>query len=105
MGLSPFLRAQLQELEAEHGDLKEKLASLEPLKLRLRLRDTRKFVEGRLANLESMLTGEPRIARAEIAKHVQRITLTPEPDLYRFGDVGFARRCGCYNGAGGQNCM
>jgi hypothetical protein len=35
-------------------------------------------VEGRLANLESMLTGEPRIARAEIAKHVQKITLTPE---------------------------
>jgi hypothetical protein len=82
MGLSPFLRAQLQELEAEHGDLKEKLASLEPLTLRLRLRDTRKFVEGRLANLESMLTGEPRIARAEIAKHVQKITLTPEGRIY-----------------------
>ena len=82
MGLSPFLRAQLQELEAEHGDLKEKLASLEPLTLRLRLRDTRKFVEGRLANLKSMLTGEPRIARAEIAKHVQKITLTPEGRIY-----------------------
>jgi hypothetical protein len=82
MGLSPFLRAQLQELEAEHGDLKEKLASLEPLTLRLRLRDTRKFVESRLANLESMLTGEPRIARAEIAKHVQKITLTPEGRIY-----------------------
>ena len=82
MGLSPFLRAQLQELEAEHGDLKQKLASLEPLTLRLRLRDTRKFVEGRLANLESMLTGEPRIARAEIAKHVQKITLTPEGRIY-----------------------
>ena len=45
MGLSPFLRAATR-LKAEHGDLKEKLASLEPLTLRLRLRDTRKFVEG-----------------------------------------------------------
>jgi flagellar motility protein MotE (MotC chaperone) len=33
MGLSPFLRAQLQELEAEHDDLKARLASLEPLTL------------------------------------------------------------------------
>jgi hypothetical protein len=29
-----------------------------------------------------MLTGEPRIARAEIAKHVQKITLTPEGRIY-----------------------
>ena len=30
-------------------------------------------------------------------------TCTGRPDLYRIGYVGFARRCGCYNGAGGQN--
>jgi hypothetical protein len=29
-----------------------------------------------------MLTGEPRIARAEIARHVQKITLTPEGRIY-----------------------
>jgi hypothetical protein len=29
-----------------------------------------------------MLTGEPRIARAEIAKHVQKISLTPEGRMY-----------------------
>ena len=37
MGLSPFLRTQLEELEAEHRDLKEKLAGLEPRTLRLGL--------------------------------------------------------------------
>jgi hypothetical protein len=29
-----------------------------------------------------MLTGEPRIARAEIAKHVQKMALTPEGRVY-----------------------
>jgi hypothetical protein len=82
MGLSPFLRARLTELETEHRDLTEKLASLEPRKLKLRLRDTRKFVGARLRGLKSMLTAEPRIARAEIAKHVRKITLTPEGRIY-----------------------
>jgi hypothetical protein len=40
------------------------------------------LVEDRLANLQSMLAGEPRIVRAEIAKHVQKITLTPEGRMY-----------------------
>lgn len=82
MGLSPFLQAQLTELETEHRELSEKLASLEPRALRSRLRDTRRFVETRLRSLQSMLTGEPRIARAEIAKHVQKIKLTPEGRTY-----------------------
>jgi hypothetical protein len=29
-------------------------------------------------SLQYVMTGEPRIARAEIAKHVKKITLTPE---------------------------
>ena len=82
MGLSPFLRERLTKLETEHRDLTEKLASLEPRQLKSRLRETRKFVEARLRRLQSMLTGEPRIARAEIAKHVRKITLTPEGRIY-----------------------
>ena len=46
--------------------------------MRLRLRNTRRFVESRLRNLQSMLTGEPRLVRGEIAKHVEKIILTPE---------------------------
>ena len=82
MGLSIFLRAQLGELETEHRQLTGKIASLDPRTVRLRLRDTRKFVEARLGDLQSLLTGEPRIARAEIAKHVQKITLAPEGRMY-----------------------
>jgi hypothetical protein len=43
---------------------------------------TRRFVEARLKNLQSMLTGEPRLVRAEIAKHVEKITMTPEGRTY-----------------------
>ena len=113
MGLSPFLRAQLQELEAEHGDLKEKLASLaislaklEPLTLIIdcgceryakirggQAREPGIDADGRAADR----AGGDRKARAE--NHAN----TGRPDLNPFGDVGFARRCGCYNGAGGQN--
>ena len=78
MGWSTFLRAQLQDLESQHRELADKLAALEPRVLKSTFRDTRRFVEARLKNLQSMLTGEPRLVRAEIAKHVEKITLTPE---------------------------
>jgi hypothetical protein len=45
-------------------------------------RDTRRFVEACLKNLQSMLTGEPRLVRAEIARHVEKITLIPEGRPY-----------------------
>jgi hypothetical protein len=45
--------------------------------MKLRLRDTRRFVQTRLQNLQSMFGGEPHLVRAAIAQHVQKITLTP----------------------------
>lgn len=85
-GLSSFLRTHLAseaaELEAKHRDLTEKLAASEPGAMRLRLRDTRRFVATRLQNLQSMFGGEPRLVRAAIAQHVQKITLTPAGKSY-----------------------
>jgi hypothetical protein len=82
MGLSSALRVQLTDLEMEHRELTEKLAGSEPRAVRLQLGDTRRFVEARLRNLQSMWTGEARLVRAEIAKHVEKITLTPEGRTY-----------------------
>jgi site-specific DNA recombinase len=82
MGWSAFLRVQLQELESRHQELADKLATIEPRVVKSTFRDTRRFVEARLTNLQSMLTGEPRFVRAEIAKHVEKITLTPEGRTY-----------------------
>jgi hypothetical protein len=81
-GLLSFLgtrvAAEAMDLETRHRDLSEKLASSEPRVIKLRLRDTRRFVERRLEKLQSMFSGEPRLARAAIAQHVQRITLIPD---------------------------
>jgi site-specific DNA recombinase len=82
MGLSSALRTQLTDLEAEHRELTEKLAGSEPRAVRMQLRDTRRFVEAEIRNLQSMWTGEARLVRAEIAKHVEKITLTPEGRTY-----------------------
>jgi len=37
-----------------------------------------RFIESRLKDLRSLLHGELQAVRAEIAKHVQKISLTPE---------------------------
>jgi hypothetical protein len=46
------------------------------------MRDTRRFVESRLADLQTLFGAEAVTIRAEIAKHVQKITLTPEGRTY-----------------------
>jgi hypothetical protein len=47
-----------------------------------RMRDARKFVALRLSNLQALFGAEAVTVRAEIAKHVQKITLTPEGRTY-----------------------
>ena len=69
---------KLSELEQDLADVKAKLANTEPRNVCIQLRDTRRFVEMRLRHLQSMLNGEPRLARAEIMKHLQKITMTPD---------------------------
>ena len=46
------------------------------------IRDTRKFVELRLKDLGKLLNAEPRLARAAIANHVQKIEMTPDGKTY-----------------------
>jgi hypothetical protein len=79
---SPFLMERLSELEQELADTKAKMLYSEPREVKLRLKDVRRFAEARLKHLQTMFSGEPRIARAEIGKHVQKITLTPEGSSY-----------------------
>ena len=75
---SRFLLAKLAELESELDTVAGKIASARPEAVRSHVRDTRKFVEVRLKDLRRLLNAEPRVARAAIGKHVQKITLTPD---------------------------
>jgi hypothetical protein len=78
----PSLMERLAEMERELADTNTKIEYSEPRAIRLRLRDTRRFGETRLGRLQSLLTGEPRVAGAEIAKHVEKIILAPEGRTY-----------------------
>jgi hypothetical protein len=80
--LQTHLASEMAELETQHRDLTEKLAASEPRAMKLRLRDTRQFVEARLQDLHSMFGGEPRLVRAAIAQHVPKITLKPAGEIY-----------------------
>jgi hypothetical protein len=85
-GLRSFLRTRMASeaagLEAQHRDLTEKLTASEPRAIKLRLRDTRRFVETRLQNLQSMFCREPCLVRAAIAQHVRKITPKPAGKSY-----------------------
>jgi site-specific DNA recombinase len=75
---SRFLIAKLCELERELETVAGTIVSSQPEAVRSCIRDTRRFVEVRQRDLRKLLNSEPRIARAAIGKHVQKITLTPE---------------------------
>jgi hypothetical protein len=76
-GYSPGITAEIGRLERQLAEVRERLTASEPQTLKLRMRDTRHFIEQRLRNLNALWEGEPRIAREEIAKHVRKITLRP----------------------------
>ena len=48
----------------------------------MRLRDMRRLVETDLRDLQKLLNRNPKTARAELAKHISKITLTPRAAIY-----------------------
>jgi hypothetical protein len=74
-GYSPFITNEIARLEGQLAAISERLKSFDPAALRLQMRDTRRFVEVRLKDLSALWDGDPRLAREEIAKHLQKITL------------------------------
>jgi site-specific DNA recombinase len=81
-GYSPAITSELAQLERQLADAAGRLADSEPLAVERRIRDTRKFVESRLADLRGLLSSEATTVRSEIAKHVQKIVLTPTGRTY-----------------------
>jgi hypothetical protein len=63
------------------------LDSFNPAAVKLQMRDRRRFVEARLRDLSALWDGDPRIARQEMAKHVQKIMLKPMLRTYEASGV------------------
>ncbi len=81
-GYSPSITADLAKLESQLACVQARLKTSDPQSVKLQVRDTRRFVESRLADLSALWDGEPRLAREGIAKHVQKITLKPMHRTY-----------------------
>ena len=111
-GYSPAITADLSQLEEQLADIREQSTASKPESLQLRMRDTRRFVESRLTDLRRLFSAEAVTIRAEIAKHVQKITLTPEGrtyvasgawDLLGAWQHGWCRRRGLHIAVPGSN--
>ena len=74
-GYSASITAEIARLEEQLAAIRERLKTSDDATVKLQMRDARRFVETRVQNLSALWEGEPRIAREEIAKHVQKITL------------------------------
>ncbi len=79
---SPAILADLARFEAELREIRELSAASRPEAIALRMSDMRRFVESRLTELRALFGAEAVTIRAEISKHVQKITLTPEGRSY-----------------------
>jgi hypothetical protein len=81
-GYSPAITADLSQLEEQLAEIRERASASWPEALQIRMRETRRFVESRLSDLRSLFAAEAVTIRAEIAKHVRKIILSPEGRSY-----------------------
>jgi site-specific DNA recombinase len=97
------LLEQVGLLESELQIARSDLEDRRPEGLRVRMRDTRRFVEASLRNLQALLTEDVKTVRAELSKHVEKIILIPNGRTYVAAGNWNLLGLGCYDGAGGQN--
>jgi len=81
---------------------KEQLETVRSKSARMRLRDTRHFVGADLRDVQKLLNRNRKLARAELAKHIPKIVLTPQNGIYLgVGDWRLLRVVS-YGGAGAR---
>jgi hypothetical protein len=77
-GYSPAITADLSQLEEQLDEIRQRVEASRPEALQIRIRDTRRFVESRLADLQALFAAEPVTIRTEIATHVQKSYFRPK---------------------------
>jgi site-specific DNA recombinase len=99
-------KSLLEQIDIFQRDIQEteaRLRSGKPESTKIRMQSARRFVESELGDLRKLLNQEPRLARAGIAKHLEKIVLTPEGGGYTASGNWNILGLGSYDGAGGQN--
>jgi hypothetical protein len=79
---SAALRAALVDRERQISEITARLLESRPDSLRIRLRSIRSFVVSRMQDLRAILNSDFAHVRAELAKHIEKITLTPSGETY-----------------------
>ena len=100
---STAVMAEVAQCERELAEISNRLLSGRQNSIAQQMRDIRDFALGRLADVRALLGADAIRSKAEIAKHVQTITLQPEGPLYRASgswDLLGTTRLEC---AGGQS--
>ena len=100
---SPGLRAALVDREREIRDITGKLLEARPDSLQTKLRNIRALVDSRMNHIRALLNSEPARVRAEFAKHIEKITMTPSGEHYVASGTWHLVGRGSIDGAGGQN--
>ncbi len=88
---SPALRAALVDRERQIGQITGKLLESRPDSLPTKLRNIRGFVTARMQNLRAIMNSNTAQVRAELAKHIEKITLTPSGQCYIASGLEFRR--------------
>jgi len=98
---SPGLRAALVDREREIRDITGKILEARPDSLQTKLRNIRALVDSRMNHIRAMLNSEPARVRAEFAKHIEKITMTPSGEHYVASGNWHLVGRGSIDGAGG----
>ena len=102
-GYSFTMSTRLRGLEKELDGVRVRLAKPDQTPAQFQAQEVKRFVHVQLADLRLLLNRDVTAARAQLAKHIEKITLTPEGKTYvACGSWDLLGR-GCYSGAGGQN--
>jgi hypothetical protein len=99
-------KSLLEQIDIFQRDIQQTEALLQrakPDNARIRIQSARRFVESELGDLRKLLNEEPRLARAGLAKRLEKIVLTPDGNKYIASGNWNLLGLGSYGGAGGQN--
>jgi len=80
-GYSSALTTELAKREVELTELNTRLVSGGPGSVQASMEELRHFVTSRLADVQKLLSADIAKARAEIARHVDKIVLRPTQDI------------------------
>jgi len=101
---SPALRTALVARERETGEIGVKLIESGPDSHRVKLRYIRRFTVSHMRDIREIVNSDTAQTRAIFAKHIEKITLTPNREHYSASGTRDFVGPGSIDGAGGPAC-